>query len=77
MELTIKDNKFYVLNTIDEKVIYVTENDAIAALKKKISENEELNPENVELLEVNTEGKQWEIKSVPWSKIAIGLIRGV
>lgn len=77
MELTIKDNRFYVLNAGDEKIIYVNESTAVAALKKKIAENEELNPENIELLEVNTEGKQWEIKSVPWSKIAIGLIRGV
>lgn len=76
MEIKIKDEKFYILEAGDEKCIYDTESNAIESLKMLITSNKNLNPENVKILEVNTKKEQWEIKGVPWSNIAIRLIRG-
>jgi len=76
VEMKIKNDKFYILEAGNEKIVFDTENNAVESLKALISENKSLNPENVNIFEVNTAGEKWEIKSVPWSKIAIGLIRG-
>jgi hypothetical protein len=76
MELKVKNNTFYLLDAGDEKRIYDTESEAVKALKTLVSTKKTLDPESVSILEVNTAGEKWEIKSVPWSKIAIGLMRG-
>ncbi len=76
MELEIENDTFYVLEAGNEKRIYDTESNAVGSLKTLLSENKDLNPENVSIFEVNTAGEKWVIKSVPWSKIAIELIRG-
>ena len=76
MEMKVKDNRFYLLDSTDEKWIYDSEEGAIESLKELVSKTEEKNPEKFNIFEVNTAGEQWEIKSVPWSRIAIGLIRG-
>lgn len=76
MELKIKDDVFYVLEAGKEKRLYDTEGDAIGSLKTLVSENKELNPESVSIIEVNIKGEKWEMKTMPWSKIAIELIRG-
>ena len=76
MEMKVKNDRFYLLDAIDEKWIYDSEDGAIDALKALVSKNKELNPEDVNIFEVNTAGENWEIKSVPWSRIAIGLMRG-
>ena len=75
MELKIKDDVFYVLEAGNEKRLYDTERDAIDSLKTLVSENKDLNPENVNIIEVNIKGEKWEMKTMPWSKIAIELIR--
>lgn len=76
MELKVKNDTFYLLDAGDEKWIYDTENGAIEALKMLASKKEKLDPENMSIWEVNAAGEKWEIKSVPWSKIAIGLMKG-
>lgn len=76
MEMKVKGETFYVLEAGGEKWIYDTEDNAIETLKSLVSKGKGLNPEDVSILEVNTAGEKWEIKSVPWSKIAIGLIKG-
>lgn len=75
MELKIKNDVFYVLEAGKEKRLYDTERDAIDSLKTLASENKDLNPENVNIIEVNIKGEKWEMKTMPWSKIAIELIR--
>lgn len=75
MELKIKNDVFYVLEAGKEKRLYDTERDAIDSLKTLVSENKDLNPENVNIIEVNIKGEKWEMKTMPWSKIAIELIR--
>ena len=76
MELKVKKDTFYLLDAGGEKWIYDTEGEALKALKTLVSTKKTLDSENVSILEVNTAGESWEIKSVPWSKIAIGLIKG-
>ena len=76
MEMKIESNKFYILEAGKEKWIYDTERSATQSLKKRVSENVDLNPEDVSIIEVNLTGEKWKIKEVPWSKIAIELIRG-
>jgi len=72
----VKNDKFYLLDAGKEKWIYDTEAEAVGALKKIASEKTELDPESLSILEVNVAGEKWEIKSIPWSKIAMGLLRG-
>jgi len=76
MSIKIENNRFYILEAGEEKWIYASEEDAIKSLKKLLSENKDLNQENVGVLEVDTAKEEWQIKQIPWSKIAIGLIRG-
>lgn len=75
-ELKVENDVFYLLDANGEKWLYATEQDAIASLKDVIAKDKELSPETVNIVEVSTKGKNWEITPVPWSKIAIGLIRG-
>ena len=74
--MKIKDNVFYLLETGKEKRLYDTESSAIQALKMLASKDKEIDPESMSLVEVDTSGDKWEIKSVAWSRIAVGLIRG-
>lgn len=76
MELKVENDIFYLLDTGDEKWVYDTENNAVEALKSLTSKKKELDPESVSIWEVNTAEESWEIKSVPWSKIAMGLMKG-
>lgn len=76
MELKVRNDVFYVLDAGKEKTLFDTESDAVAKLKEVVSGNKELNPENVSIVEVNIKGEKWEMKQIPWSKIAIELIRG-
>ncbi|MFQ6033870.1 MAG: hypothetical protein ACE5KR_03300 [Candidatus Bipolaricaulia bacterium] len=76
MELRIDNDKFYVLELGKEKRIFDSEEAAVASLKEALAEDEKLNPEGVNILEVDTSEEQWKIQGVPWSRIAISLIRG-
>jgi len=76
MEMKVENNRFYLLDATDEKWIYDSEEGAIEALRALVSKDKEKNPEEFSIFEVNTAGEKWEIKSVPWSRIAIGLMRG-
>jgi len=75
MELKVKGDIFYLLDAGDEKLIYDSESEAVEALKARVSQKN-MDPESVNIWEVNTAEENWEIKSVPWSRIAIGLMRG-
>jgi hypothetical protein len=76
LELKVKNDTFYLLDAGDEKWIYDTESEAVRALKTLVSLKKELDLESVSILEINTVGEKWEIKSVPWSRIAMELIKG-
>ena len=76
MKMKIENNKFFVLETKDEKWIFNKENEAIKSMKEITSENKELKPEDISILEVDVKEKKWEIKEIPWARIALQLIRG-
>lgn len=76
MKMKIKEGRFYVLDAKTEKWVHDTEDSAIESLKELVSQNKDLAADEITIWEVNTEGAEWEIKGVPWSKIAVGLIRG-
>ena len=76
MELKIKNDIFYVLEAGNEKRIFDMEKDAAESLKGLVVGNKDLNTDNLSVIEVNVNGEKWEMKTIPWSKIAIELIRG-
>jgi len=72
----VSNDKFYVLDIEGEKWVFAKESDALKALKEEVLKREEVKAEKVNILEVNMSGeKGWEIKGIPWSKIAIQLIK--
>jgi hypothetical protein len=75
MELKVKNDTFYVLVIGDEKRIYDSESDAITSLKSLVANRGDVDPENLSVLEVRM-GEKWEIKAIPWSKIALQLLKG-
>lgn len=75
-ELKVKGNVFYLLELGNDRRIYDNEEEAIISLKKLVKEVKGLNPEESRLFEVDISGEDWEIKQIPWSKIALQLIRG-
>jgi hypothetical protein len=75
MELKVKGDTFYVLEVGDDRRIYDTESAAIASLKTLAMGKENINPEDVHILEVKV-GEKWQIRAIPWSKIALELIKG-
>lgn len=76
MEMKIKDDRFFVLEVGDDKWIYDLEATAIKSMKEVLSRTADINPENVSILEVTAKEKKWEVKELPWSRIAISLIKG-
>ena len=77
MELKIKDDVFFVLETSDTKSLFDTEADAVSKLKEAVAMNLELDSNNVSIIEVNIQGEKWEMKTIPWAKIAMELIRSI
>lgn len=77
MELEIKNGKFWILeNKSDEKNIeryaYDDEKSAIGRLKQLMKS---VDVEHLFLSTVDMAGKEWKISGVPWSTIAMGLVR--
>jgi hypothetical protein len=75
MEMKLQNGTFYLLDAGKDKRLCDTESNAIKALKQSMAADKDLTPEKTNIMEVITSGSKWEVKSVPWSKIAIGLIR--
>lgn len=73
--MIIKGDKFYVFEAGNGKRIYDSEEEAIESMKKLMGKDKAINPEDVTILEVDTSDESWKIVSIPWSKIALGLIR--
>jgi PIN domain nuclease of toxin-antitoxin system len=76
MELKVKNNMFYLLDAITEKWIFEDEESAVEKLRTIVSTGKEITPEKVCIYEINTSGENWAIKSVPWAKIAMKLMKG-
>ena len=77
MELDIKNGKFWVLeNKSDENNIeryaYDDEKSAINRLRQLLKS---VDSQKLILSYIDIVGKEWNISSVPWSTIAMGLVR--
>lgn len=75
MELKINAGVFFLLDAGSEKRLYDSESNAIKALKEVAAAGKDVNSEELNIMEIDTTGEKWAITSVPWSKIALGLIR--
>ena len=76
MELRLKDGRFLLLDSGKEKIAYESEAEAVNGLKKIVGTNNNLDPTQVNIFEVDTNGEKWGIKQIPWSKIAMELMKG-
>jgi len=75
MELEIKNDTFFVLETSGTKSIFDSEAEAVGKLKTVVAKNPNLNVEQVSIIKVNVKGEKWEMAEIPWSKIAMELMR--
>jgi hypothetical protein len=62
----------YCLDTGKEKYLFQTEDEAIEQLRKL--DKKSINPDNSQIVSVNTTGNTWKLTPVPWSRIAIKLL---
>jgi len=76
MELKLKDGVFFLLDAGREKIGYESEPEAVSGLKRIMGSDDKLDPTKVSIFEVNVNGEKWNIKQIPWSKIAMELIKG-
>ena len=76
MELKVKGNTFYVLVVGNDRRIYDSESEAVISLKSIVSGKEDIDPEDISIFEVTILEEKWEIKAIPWSRIALKLIKG-
>jgi len=75
MKLKVENEKFYVVQAAGEKIIHTARAEAVETLKELVAKNKDLDPEEASVIEVDTSGEKWSLKMVPWSQIAIQLIR--
>lgn len=75
-EMKLRDGKFYLLDAGIEKFAYDSESDAIGGFKGIVGNGTNVDPTKVNIFEVDTKGDKWGIKQIPWSKIAIELVKG-
>jgi len=77
MEMTVKDNKFFMLlekqGSKKEIRIYDEMNPAIAMIRGSLKKG--VTSENIELLSIEIKEEKFEIKTIPWNVIATQLIK--
>ena len=77
MELSVKDNKFFMLmekqGSKKEIRVYDEINPAIAKVKMSLKEG--ASSENIELLSIEIREERFEIKTIPWNVIATQLVK--
>jgi hypothetical protein len=66
------DNMLYCLNTGKEKYLFVSEDEAIEHLRRL--DKNSINPDNSQIVQVNTTGNTWKLTPIPWSHIAVKLL---
>lgn len=76
-ELEVKDNKFYVLTVKREKASKITLHNDMDSPIRRVKEQLKggTSPEDVELMAVEIKEENFEIKGVPWSTIAVRLVK--
>ncbi len=71
--MKINDSTFYVVDTGDDKHVLQSEEDAVQQMKTTAGQVED--PEQVSIFEVDIAGEEWAITQVPWSKIALQMMK--
>jgi hypothetical protein len=66
------DNTLFCLDTGKIKYLFATEEEAIEQLRKL--DKNQINPDNSQIVQVNTTGNMWKLTQIPWSRIAIKLL---
>jgi len=76
-ELEVKENKFYVLTVKHGKERKITLHSDMDSPVSRVKEclKGGTSPDDIELMAVEIKEEKFEIKSVPWSTIAIGLVK--
>ena len=75
--MEVKENRFYVLTVKQGKGKTTTLHNDMDSPVRKVREylKAGANPKDIELIVVEMKEEKFEIKSVPWSTIAIGLVK--
>lgn len=76
-ELEVKEDKFYVLTVKQEKKKGITLHNDMDSPVRKIKEclKGGASPDDIELIAVTMKEENFEIKNVPWSTIAMRLVK--
>ena len=76
-ELEVKENRFYVLRIRQENSEKITLHNEIGSSVEKLKEalKSGISPDNLELMSIDVRGEKFEIKGVPWSIIAVELVK--
>jgi hypothetical protein len=72
--MEIQNDTFYVLEIDDNKEAFPQEEQAVKTLQDEVGNGTE--PDGVSIWEVEINGEQWSIQEIPWSNIAIQLMKG-
>ena len=75
--VNFSDLYIYVVKAGGNQWIHANKSDAVDTLTEIIQGDENLNPEETQILEVDTSEEKWSMVTVPWSEVAFGLIRKV
>lgn len=70
-KLKVEGDIFYLPDAGNEKRIYDDETDSVKALETTASQKKDINPESLNISEVNKAGERREIEPLPWSRIVI------
>ena len=76
-ELEVKENRFFVLTVTEEKGRKVTLHNEMDSAVDRVRERLKAGTgtDNIELMAVEMKEEKFEIKGVPWSTIAVGLVK--
>ena len=76
-ELEVKENRFYVLRIRQENSEKITLHNEIGSSVERLKEalKSGISPDNLELMSIDVKGEKFEIKGVPWSIIAVELVK--
>lgn len=76
-ELEVKKDRFYVLTVKQGKENRITLHSDMDSPVRRVKEylKEDISPNNIELMTVEIKEDKFELKGVPWSTIAVMLVK--
>jgi len=73
--LKVDKSRFYVLRVSKDAWVYASEEEVMKGLTEKIRQNDDLKPEDVQVIKVQIMKRKWKIQEVLWSKAVLELVR--